>query len=151
MKIVVVDLDNCISEDQWRHSLIDLSKPFTDIMRWHVYHMRAIYDPLGNAHLLRTPHKIVICTGRPARYRDVTMKWLAKYKILPQAVLMREDHDYRPAVASKIDLLQSYLLQTNHQVMHAYDDRLDIITAYREMGLKATHTWIHPMEVPIGH
>lgn len=147
MKIILLDLDNCISNDLWRVPMIkhDAKDPY------HLYHMRAIYDEMGNAFLLRTSHKIVIVTGRPNRYRDLTMKWLTKQGIGPQAVLMREDGDHRPAAQSKTDLVMNYILQTNHAIMHAFDDRQDVIQAYWNMGLKATRIWIHNQEVPVGH
>jgi hypothetical protein len=151
MKIIILDLDNCISNDKWRWPLID-RKTADPALRYHMYHLRAIYDEIGNAHLLKTPHRIVICTGRPETYRVVTMKWLAKQEIEPQAILMREEKDHRPAAVSKVDLIQSYLLQTDHTVVHAYDDRPDVIDAYNRMGLfPSTEIFIHAKEVPIGH
>jgi hypothetical protein len=76
---------------------------------------------------------------------------LAKHAIYTQAVLMREDGDYRPAAILKVELLQNYLLQTNHTIVEAFDDRADVIAAYQAMGLTAMRVEIEHQEVPVGH
>jgi hypothetical protein len=146
--VIILDLDNCISDDRWRRSLIDMTQKGND--RYHRYHEHLRYDALGNAHLLKTPHAIVICTGRPERYYDITTFWLNKHDIVTEAILMRGDKDYRPAAVLKASMVQDYLLQTNRTIAHCYDDRMDVIEAYRTIGLKATQAALSFESVPVG-
>jgi hypothetical protein len=148
-KIILLDLDNCIADDLWRRPFIDETQHGN--ARWHRYHLHAKYDALGNEDLLKTRHEIVVVTGRPIRYRDLTMMWLDKYQIVPLALLMRAEGDHGPAAMMKVRLAQDYLIQTDNRVMHAYDDRHDVIEAYRMMGFNATQRAINKTEVPIGY
>jgi hypothetical protein len=148
MNYIVLDLDNCIADDRWRVRLINPAHADP----YHNYHTMASRDAVGNRHLFeRTPHEIVICTGRPDTYRTLTASWLAFNQILVRDVLMRPAGDTRPSPEMKWALLFRYMVQREHdggRCVMAYDDRADVVAQYHRMGLPATRAWLHTEGTP---
>ena len=63
---IVFDMDNCISDDEWRISKINLEGR-TPFERYHHYHSLAGFDRLQNRWLIESysEEEIVIITSRP--------------------------------------------------------------------------------------
>ncbi len=147
MKYIIVDLDNCISDDEWRLEHIDHNEkePF---IKYHAYHSLAGFDKLRNNLLFKTNKcEVVILTSRPMMYAHVTMEWLKRNNIKPHAVLMRPSGD----LSSSVDLKrkQLSLLVHSHRIKQseikcAYDDRIDVIDMYKAEGLAAQRMSIYP-------
>ena len=141
--MVIVDLDNCISDDQWRHPLIrwDVENKF---LRYHGYHMAIPGDPAANLHIVHTerPSEIAIVTSRPVAYRWLTTMWLEYHKIEYGLLVMRERGDEGlPSPEIKRKALGK--IRQKHLVTRAYDDRPDVIAMYKAEGIAAEHLFIH--------
>ena len=137
MPYIVADLDNCIANDFWRRGAIRLDE-VDPLKRYEAYHSLMLYDRFHNKHILNPAHGIVINTGRPERYRDVTRAWLLRHGVDYRYLLMRPDEDgYVPTVTVKEMNIVELLQLTNETVVIAYDDRQDVIEMYRRLGFPA--------------
>jgi hypothetical protein len=135
---IILDLDNCISDDGWRIQYIDWSTDDPD-ERYRKYHDGMKCDKFANAHLLDTSQSIIIFTSRPERYRSNTENWLAAHNIKFVELCMRPHDDHRPS----LQLKASFLAVNTRHITCAYDDRPDIVEMYRLNGIQAEVVKIH--------
>lgn len=156
--VVIFDLDGCISDDRWRREYIDNLR--TGAPHWEDYHDRAqmdhpVNEPIVDRHL-RTADRIMFSTARPDRYRVRTENWLRRHFVDPgeeRVILaMRPEGDLSPSATMKIAALYAHGI-TPDEVTAAYDDREDVIAAYREWGIRNTikltaHSPDHPSSAP---
>lgn len=147
--ITIFDLDNVLSNDgeRWKlvkswheFSLKGLSGAALADAVFHDYHEAAPFDKPGNLDTIDGP--FVICTARPERYRGMTEKWLKRHGIGPVAMLMRPEGCCLPSPALKIEMARKVQAVFQH-IKIAYDDRLDVIQAYRENNINAQRLKIH--------
>ena len=150
-RIQVIDLDGCISDDRHRRGAIDpvLAADRTPerakdrTAMYDAYHRNCFLDPAVNLHEVREEH-VVILTGRPLKFWDATNLWLREVAyIQPLFMIMRNNHDHRPSVILKRQMLQGLLDHNSYgiereELVSAIDDRDDIVVMYRaEFGLEA--------------
>ena len=146
MKYILLDIDNCISDDAWR--IPRIAWQHTDKMRrYHDYHLLSGFDRCVNRHLFQSPlTKIVLLTGRPVMYYALTEEWLRREASIERfTLLMRNNYDFRSSVEvkrSQLGWLSEYGIHLSNVVM-AYDDRQEIVTMYKEFGLNAKVVNIH--------
>lgn len=151
---VIFDLDGCLSDDRHRRHLL----PGKDA-RYHYhkvgydygpYHLRCNLDPVVERGLSRFSacvqayggaDNILFVTGRPESVRAKTEKWIARELGCPvpasDRLLMRPDGDETSAAELKVDLLVDFGYAGNDFDL-AFDDRQDVLAAYRDFGIKQT-------------
>lgn len=145
--IIILDLDNCIANDEWRIPKIQWQ--FPDAMRrYHSYHSLSCLDEVGNQDLIEESkkHEIFIFTARPNLYRPQTEEWLKRKGIEYKDLFMRENYDPRNSVILKRDMLHQLVAYHNKEyedILCAYDDRIDIVDMYKKEGIKAQIRSIH--------
>ena len=145
-KYVVFDLDNCLSNDEWRIQHINWhAKNLTE--RYDTYHSLAPFDEPGNMKVLRSwlDHKydLIILTARAARYDVATQCWLRKYDIPAAMICMRAADDFRPSEVVKREQLISLRIDPSN-IAAAFDDRQRTVDMYRALGIeRAVRLWIH--------
>jgi hypothetical protein len=150
MKYVILDLDNCISDDGWRVGYIDKNRPAHH--RYRKYHLLAGFDEPHNKHLFKPEegHQNIILTARPNEYRDIAVEWLMRHGVQYRFLLMRPENDFRPAAEAKLNMLLNlnslYGMPTS-DIVAAYDDNMSIIEMYRREGISATQLKIHEVQV----
>jgi hypothetical protein len=148
MKKIIVDLDNCISDDTWRLAKIGRHiAGKNEFERHHDYHLCAAFDKPRNLDIFsgRRASEVIIMTARPAHYRAIAEVWLNSHMIPYDVLIMRNDKDHRPSVNVKRDQLgwlQAHYDTPLTDIEAAYDDHPEIIEMYREHGLNAIHTYI---------
>ena len=144
-RYIILDLDNCIADDEWRLPMIRWQHPNV-FMRFHDYHSLAAFDRVHNEHLFRERSELIlILTSRPVFYRAATEEWLRRNHVPFKYLLMRNNDDHRPSPALKaaqLLWLPEYDV-TLEQIVAAYDDRAPIVEYYRSVGLKAERHFIH--------
>jgi len=144
--IIILDLDNTISDDGWRIPRINWDKK-CPLERYHKYHSSAIFDDCKNKHLFENKeNEYVIFTARPILYRAQTVKWLCRNNIDYSALYMRENDDHCHSLELKRNMLAKLLDDFNKDIKaikHAYDDRHDVINMFKEIGVPATQIQIH--------
>lgn len=145
MRIKIVDLDGCISDDRWRRHLIGPA-PLggrTAAAGWgnrfDAYHAAAFADDLANREeVFGWEGEIVICTARPVAYAELTREWLALQKVKPLHILHRNNDDHRIGAEVKATQVQWLLEpQLNYGVLRehivdAIDDMEPIVRMYRD-------------------
>lgn len=147
---VVFDLDGCISDDHWRRNKIDTTTVDLD-KRYEAYNLACHYDRSMNEGVLlgaaANPNVCVLfITARPELVRKETEAWInEKFPTdsfsNPWSLLMRPQDNYWHSPALKCHLLTKVLSgagMTVDDVFCCYDDRADVLRAYRAMGIDNT-------------
>ena len=101
---VVFDLDGVLSDAAGRQHFLDNSGR----KDWKAFFGACGADPLvaevdSLLRLLDSRLVVVLLTARPARVKDETLAWLARYEVRWDLLIMRPDHDGRPATRFKYD------------------------------------------------
>lgn len=139
MKYAIFDLDNCISRDDWRVKYIDHDEP-DNFLRYHKYQLLAGYDQEDNCEVVdqhrNAGDSIVFLTARPEHYRAITEEWLVRHFIPYSKVIMRPDGDHSHSTELKTKLLARHGFDKDN-VSAIYDDRMDCIVAFKQLGLPA--------------
>ena len=134
-QIRIVDLDNTISQDDWRHWLIDPQAPDGE-HKYHEYHLYCDGDTPMNRYIVdESPVDVFFLTARPEYVRQKTIDWLDNQGFRYKALIMRGNDDHQHSVELKRGVVRMLKLQM-FEIEKAYDDRQDIIDMYREMGIK---------------
>jgi len=137
---IILDLDNTISDDLWRYGMIEWHRE-DHIQRYETYHLFSTFDDLGNKHLLEDKSKkIIILTARPEPFRENTEYWLHIRGIHPVLMMMRQPYEFERSKELKISQLikaKEILGITNEDIHSAYDDREDVVEAYKAHGINA--------------
>jgi uncharacterized HAD superfamily protein len=84
---------------------------------------------------LATRNEIVIVSGRPDSYQQVTEEWLRRYQVPYQEIHMRPSGDRRPDHVVKREILKS-LLAAGKKIDLVIDDRPSVCDMWRECGLR---------------
>ena len=137
--IRIVDLDRTITDDRWREWLIDPALPDTDPNKYYAYHLHCGGDSVINRYIVdESPVDVFFLTARHEYVRKQTADWLHDNHFKYKALIMRHDHNHAPSAQMKKQAAQS--LMRLYHIESAYDDRLDIINAYHEIGVKGV--WV---------
>ena len=148
--MIILDIDNCISDDSARVKLIDWSKSDT-FDRYDAYHRASMDDP---AHVegFQGRDDVIIITSRPQSYCGLTRKWLARHGVTYELLLMRNMRNRLPSASFKICALAELIGSKDFSIEDievAYDDREDVLQAYRQIGLHAVQKKIHDIDTMI--
>ena len=129
--IVLVDIDHTLSDAFVRD-------PMIGNVPWDDYHAQSIDDDpvheMGTIvrALMIQRLTIVGLTGRPEKWRDLTIKWLIKHDLPLDDLLMRPDEDYRKAGLVKLDLVKKTYGENWHgKVLCIIDDNDGVIETFR--------------------
>ena len=130
--LAVIDLDGVIADVRPR--LVHIQGPRRD---WDAFFAGIPDDavlPEGRAVLERLAgdHAIVYLTGRPERTRPDTEAWLARHDLPRGRLIMRRDHDRRPARQVKPRLLRE--LARGRTVAVIVDDDVSVCEALERDG-----------------
>ena len=79
-------------------------------------------------------YEIILLTGRDEPYRDRTLEWLMRHKIVFDLLLMREEKDFRPDNIVKKEIYEN-VISKEYQVLFVVDDRKKVVEMWREIGL----------------
>jgi hypothetical protein len=142
VRLVVFDLDNCLSNDEWRIPTIDF-KATTPDARWSEYHAMCHADHPANVETFRnaTYNAIpVFITMRPEACAKATTDWIER-NLAPSnyGLIMRGDDDHR----SSVDIKRDAVLSLPSLPVAAFDDRPDIVEMYKSLGVPAIRLCVH--------
>lgn len=118
--VAVFDIDGVLADVTHRLHFLR-ARP----QRWERFFSAADRDPLlaegaGRLHAALVEHDVVYLTGRPERTRGLTRRWLRRHGLPTGPLIMREDHDYRPARWMKAEALGELAL--TRDVVSVLDD-----------------------------
>lgn len=81
---------------------------------------------------------IIFCSGRDEQFRDVSEEWISKHVISRSSggwkLLMRPKGDRRKDSVVKMELFDTHIRNT-YNISHVWDDRQQVVDAYRGIGL----------------
>lgn len=79
-------------------------------------------------------YKIIICSGRKDEFAEQTGRWLDKFDIKPDLLLMRVTDDNRNDSIVKEEMFKNHILG-KYYVEVVYDDRERVVDTWRDLGL----------------
>jgi hypothetical protein len=140
----IFDLDGCVSDDRWRLAFIDEEK--SGYEKYEQYHAgMGADDPFDHAkeliqQLRDKGRKIIFVTARPVKWAAYARQWIERQLGIPAKefiLYMRPTDDERGSVDLKRDIVSKLLLNKDLLILTAYDDRLDVVKMYQELGISA--------------
>jgi len=132
---VIFDMDGTLANCDHRRYLVEGKKKYFD----------QFYDAMGddtpnehicglcNMYFMNNWH-VIICTGRPENYRDITEKWLKDYGVFYNELIMRPiERKYDPDYQVKQDMLND--IRKHRDVHVAIDDRKQVVDMWRRNNI----------------
>jgi uncharacterized HAD superfamily protein len=132
--IAIVDIDGTIADVNHRLHFVR-GRGRKDWKRFFnaMHEDRPIPKVIDWVRALAKDHEIVLVTGRPEEYRDVTERWLRENDVPYARLLMRGLGDRRQDVVTKSELVSTL---DRNRIDLAIDDRPPVCEAYRAMGIR---------------
>jgi FMN phosphatase YigB (HAD superfamily) len=133
---IIVDMDGTLSDHNHRVHLAQANQ-------WDEYHQGIPDDPpnldvKALVNMLSREYYILIVTGRMEYCREMTTRWLIKYGIKADEILMRPNQDYSKAKDLKIRLLEEYFGSKEKvlgEVVAVLEDTDNVVSNLRAYGL----------------
>jgi hypothetical protein len=131
---IIVDMDGTLADcSHRRHFVQGRNRNFNSF-----YH-RCGDDPLHEhigviVNSVADHYKVLITTGRPAKYASVTAMWLGQNLIRFDAIFTRADGDYRADDVVKEEILDRDILP-HFSPIFALDDRDRVVAMWRRRGI----------------
>jgi phosphoglycolate phosphatase-like HAD superfamily hydrolase len=132
---IIFDMDGTLADVTHRRHFVEM-KP----KNWDSFYAGMIVDTpiqpvVMMAQLLKSAgHRIIIATGRPRRYNNITLQFLRDNDILYDAAYLRADKDYRPDTIVKENMLRKMKIN-GYDPTIAFDDRKSVVEMWRANGL----------------
>lgn len=129
-KLAFIDIDHTIADSYWRDPMIGVAS-------WDEYHAAGRDDkPIPEAvALVNALHdsgwSVIGLTGRPERFRQMTMKWLCDYNVMIDTLVMRANDDYRSTPDYKLAEAKTIMAAEKDFVAVVFDDRDDVCAAFK--------------------
>lgn len=147
--LAVVDIDGVVADVRHRLHHVE-GRP----KNWHAFFAAAPDDPpiddgVAYVRQLAERHELVFLTGRPERCRRDTEDWLAAQGLGGHRLIMRREHDRRPARLTKREELRR--LSRDRDVAVVLDDDPEVVATLREAGWPVElATWVpHPKSLHV--
>ena len=132
---IIFDMDGTLADINHRRHFVE-SKP----KNWNSFYEGMIGDTpiqpvVMMAQLLKLAgHRIIIATGRPRKYNNITLQFLRDNDIPYDAAYLRTDKDYRPDTVVKENMLRKMKIN-GYDPTIAFDDRKSVVEMWRANGL----------------
>jgi len=134
---IVFDIDGTVSDSRHRQFHIEQAEP-----DWPAFFGASGLDaPLPEgielARRYTEDHRLMWLTGRPARYRAITVQWLLDHRLPARPLFMRPDRDRRPAPVFKAERLSR--LAEGRDISLVVDDDDLVVATLRAAGWAVQH------------
>lgn len=143
MKTAIIDIDGTISDGRHRLHFV---RPGPGEKRDNAaFHSRCSEDPViisvrRVVSALSELFQVVLVTGRPDTYRDITQDWLDSNGVIyDQLHMKRPDQENMPAVEYKLGVLRA-LQAKGHDVFLAIEDQQNVVDMWRANGVHCLQT-----------
>ena len=142
--VIAFDIDGTLADISHRLHFIEGSKKDWDSFYANMADDKPIQGMVDICNALwAAGHPIVFITGRPEKYRELTVDWLSKqfmplFKYLVDinvALHMRKDGDRRPDVEVKKEIYED-LKAKGVDVVMAFEDRSRVVQMWRDAGVR---------------
>ena len=134
-KVVVFDIDGTLANADHRMHWVS-SKP----KNWAACDAAIPQDTVHTdiawiLDFLPLDTRIILCTGRSEKVREVTEAWLRSNDIEYNALYMRPTGDFRKDYIVKVELLQQIINDYGKPYLW-FDDRQQVVDAIRAQGIR---------------
>jgi HAD superfamily, subfamily IIIB (Acid phosphatase) len=133
---IITDIDHTVSNSFWRDEMLNGSP-----INWDEYHSYSRQDKpfkktvnLINS-LSSTGYEIIGLTGRPEKFRQLTVNWLITYKIDVDELLMRPDDNFTKNMELKVMLLKKRFCDDFKKIHFIIDDNEEAAIAFFKLGI----------------
>ena len=131
---VVVDIDGTLADiGHRRHHIEGRRKKWGKFFK-EMDRDLPIPEVAAKVRALSQDHTIILVTGRPDDYREVTELWLKQHKIPYQELYMRRAGDFRPDDIVKQEILDRHLKK--EEIKLVIEDTPRVIRMWRRNGLE---------------
>lgn len=134
----IFDIDDTLSNSEHRSHWISKDNPNKN---WGVYYNLLIEDsPISPVvEVLKTldaaGHRIVLCTGRPEQYRDLTVSWLEKYDIPAHDLFMRQKSETGLRNAQAKQIMLGRIRSSGYTPVAVFEDNPLSVQMWKDNGL----------------
>jgi hypothetical protein len=135
MKYILCDIDHTIANSFWRDSMIVAP------VNWDAYHIASKDDKpfikvidLINS-LYDAGYEIICITGRPEKFRSLTVDWLLDYGVEVNELLMRPDDCFLKNQELKVKLVENRFDKFYKEIQLLIDDNEDTCLAFMNLGI----------------
>lgn len=80
------------------------------------------------------PTTVILLTGRPADYENVTREWLKAKEVKYDILLMRSSGDFRPDTVVKKEIYEARV-KDFFDILFVVEDREAVVKMWRDLGL----------------
>lgn len=110
---------------------------------WDAFHSGLSEDTVNESVAMvisNLPHsiKLIACSGRNERYRQLTIDWLSKNDLIFDEILLRPDNNFEPDHILKLKMIVEFfdgdIELAKEQVICCLDDRDKVVEAFRDAG-----------------
>lgn len=122
---ILCDLDGTLALLNGR-SPYDASTCMDDLLNVPVAHIVQTYASIGVA--------VILVSGREAKYRKPTERWLEHHAIPHEALHMRRTRDFRKDSVIKTEIYREHI-EGKFAVLFVLDDRNQVVDMWRGHGL----------------
>jgi beta-phosphoglucomutase-like phosphatase (HAD superfamily) len=133
----IFDIDDTLSNSTQRDHYIRAPNK-----NWDTYYSLLIEDePIASSvailqSLYAQGHRIILCTGRPEEYRDLTVQWLERYNIPAHDLYMRQPKEAYLRNAEVKRILLACICQDGYVPKAVFEDNPNSVEMWREAGLQ---------------
>lgn len=138
---VVADIDGTVSDCRHRMHYVTSANP-----DWDAFFAEATNDPplrrgMELVFEAAPGNRTVWLTGRPERFRVITVAWLAQHGLPVDMLYMRPNHDRRPVAEFKVARILD--IAAHFDIRLIVDDDDTVVTALRDRGWPVQQaTWM---------
>lgn len=137
MGLAILDIDGVLADVRHRLRFVE-SRP----KDWDAFFAAApgdtpLAEGLTRANDLADGGDVVYLTGRPERCRKDTERWLSEHGFPSGRLIMRPDHDRRPARLFKVDEVRRLARSTSVDIV--IDDDALVVDALSAAGFPTEH------------
>lgn len=134
MNCIIFDIDGTLADCEHRMHFISGKEK-----NWKLFYDNCSNDTLiSQVSILidkfKNEYKIILLTGRPESNLDLTVKWLDKYNIYFDELIMRKNNDFRKSPEFKKENILN-LRSEGYNIFAAFEDRMDCVEMYLNLGV----------------
>lgn len=136
-RAIICDIDGTLAHiPDGGRSPYDYSKVLDDVLDWDVARIVNQYKVLT-----KERGKVIILSGRDHTCRSDTFKWLCRYGIMFDKLLMRDANSVDERGNKRPDYMVKYEIFNEHirgkyNIDYVLDDRKQVVDMWRKLGLK---------------
>ncbi len=138
MKAIICDIDGTVADCRHRlHHVLPGAKRDWDAFFSKMADdtpIKPVIDLLVTAWQSPFAPAIIMCSGRPEKYREVTEDWLVAQGVPFRTLYMRPDNDTRADHIVKAQILRG-IIEDGYEPFLVIDDRQSVVDMWRENGL----------------